>query len=136
MEHRWGRRQVADIAVQCASHPDLRGTGRILNLSLTGAYLQTALPLRLSALVRLRLATPMCAAGNTRFIAASVVRRDALGVGLEWCGTLNETFHYLGVSLHVNTLATHVNTSVTSHSAAVRLLDEYSRDYKHLATAV
>ena len=60
------------------------GTGRVLNVSSTGAYLETRLPLRLHSLLYLEPASASLT-GNRMRIAASVVRRDALGVGLEWC---------------------------------------------------
>jgi hypothetical protein len=93
MDHRWGRRQPTDIAVRFVAKPGTTETGRVLNISLTGAYLETQVPLRLLSVVYLEPATPTADAGGSGGIAASVVRRDALGVGLEWCecptGTVN-----------------------------------------------
>jgi hypothetical protein len=86
MEHRWGRRQPTDIAVRVIGK--LLGatvTGRVLNISLTGAYLETTALLRVHALVHLETSGTASAAGGSRRHAASVVRRDATGVGLEWC---------------------------------------------------
>ena len=83
MEHRWGRRQSTDIAVRFVAKAGVTGTGRVLNVSLTGAYLETRAPLRLLSLVYLE--PDSSGDDNRRRIAASVVRRDALGVGLEWC---------------------------------------------------
>jgi hypothetical protein len=90
MEHRWGRRQPTDIAVYVISK--LLGTtgGRVLNISLTGAYLETAAPLRVHALVYLEASSTASSAGGSRHNAASVVRRDASGVGLEWCESTSE----------------------------------------------
>jgi hypothetical protein len=90
MDHRWGRRQPTDVAVQFVTKPGTTGTGRVLNISLTGAYLETQVPLRLHSLVYLEPAVPAPAADHRRRVAASVVRRDALGVGLEWCEPTTE----------------------------------------------
>jgi hypothetical protein len=84
MDHRWGRRQPTDIAVRFAANAGVTGNGRVLNISLTGAYLETRVPLRLLSLVYLEPDTPS-GEDIRRCIAASVVRQDALGVGLEWC---------------------------------------------------
>jgi hypothetical protein len=91
MEHRWGRRQPTDIAVFVVGK--LLGTiaaGRVLNISLTGAYVETAAPLRVHALVYLETGSSASGVGSGRRNAASVVRRDASGVGLEWCETTSQ----------------------------------------------
>jgi hypothetical protein len=82
MDHRWGRRQPTDVAVQVIAKSGARGTGRMANVSLTGAYLETQMSLRPLALVYLQSADRNLAGGKR--IAASVVRCDARGVGLEW----------------------------------------------------
>jgi hypothetical protein len=62
-----------------------RGTGRLVDVSLTGAYLETQMTLRALAFVYLESADRNLADGIGKRIAASVVRHDARGVGLEWC---------------------------------------------------
>ena len=85
MDHRWGRRQPTDVAVQVIAKSGSRGTGRVANVSLTGAYLETQMTLRLHSLVHLASADGNLADGIGKRVAASVVRHDARGVGLEWC---------------------------------------------------
>jgi hypothetical protein len=85
MEHRWGRRQSTDVTVEFLPRSGEVGSGRVLNISSTGAYLQTAVSLPLNSLVYLESAAPLPVVGNSRRIAACVVRQDARGVGLEWC---------------------------------------------------
>jgi hypothetical protein len=85
MEHRWGRRQPTSLVVHLFAKLGTIGTGRVLNVSSTGAYLETRVPLRLHSLLYLEPAPSVSVAGNIGRVAASVVRRDALGVGLEWC---------------------------------------------------
>jgi hypothetical protein len=84
MEHRWGRREPTDVAVNFVLY-GTTGTGRVLNVSLTGAYLETSIPPRLLSVVYLQLVGAAAADGEAQRIAASVVRRDPWGVGLEWC---------------------------------------------------
>jgi hypothetical protein len=84
MDHRWGRRQPTDVAVRIIAKPGITGFGRVVNISLTGAYLETRAPLRLLSIVYLELAVPRSSPGARGPIAASVVRHDARGVGLEW----------------------------------------------------
>jgi len=83
MEHRWGIRRPIDFAVRFVMMPETVGTGRIINISATGAFMRTQLPLRLLSLLYLQ---PMeSAEGENEHSRATVVRRDATGVGLEWC---------------------------------------------------
>jgi hypothetical protein len=88
MEHRWGKREPTDVAVNFVVY-GTTGTGRVLNVSLTGAYLETSIPPRLLSVVYLQRARPASAAAER--IAATVVRRDPWGVGLEWCESETET---------------------------------------------
>lgn len=87
MEHRWGRRQAMDVPVRFVALPTTVGTGRVLNMSVTGAYLETAVALRRLSVLYLEPTAVPASGGRVRRIAASVVRHDARGVGLEWCDT-------------------------------------------------
>jgi hypothetical protein len=93
MEHRWGRRESTDVTVQFLARSGKVGSGRVLNISSTGAYLQTAVSPPLNSLIYLEPTAPMPVVGNIRRIAASVVRQDAGGVGLEWCETVMVVLH-------------------------------------------
>jgi hypothetical protein len=88
MEHRWGKREPTDVAVNFVVY-GTTGAGRVLNVSLTGAYLETSIPPRLLSVVYLQLARTASAAAEC--IAATMVRRDPWGVGLEWCESETET---------------------------------------------
>jgi hypothetical protein len=85
MEHRWGRRQPTSLMVHLFAKLGPIGAGRVLNVSSTGAYLETRVPLRLHSFLYLEPAPSVSFDGTIRRIAASVVRRDMRGVGLEWC---------------------------------------------------
>jgi len=78
---------ASDLAVRVRLIPSTIGWGRLLNLSTTGAFLRTPLRLRILSLVYLE---PRLAGGGAwplphEPVAACVVWRSALGVGLEWC---------------------------------------------------
>jgi hypothetical protein len=85
MEHRWGRRQSTDLMVRFFASSGSTGIGRVLNISSTGAFLATTARLRPLSLVYLEPAGATFWETQSRRIAASVVRQDASGVGLEWC---------------------------------------------------
>jgi hypothetical protein len=90
MEHRWGRRQSSDLMVRFYIRSGTTGIGRLLNISSTGAYMATTAHLRPFSLVYLEPAAASFWEIQSRRIAASVVREDAGGVGLEWCESAAE----------------------------------------------
>lgn len=85
MEHRWGSRQVIDVPVRFIALPATIGAGRITNVSMTGAFLETRMQLRPMALLYVEMIHRSQEPGRRRRLSASVVRRTELGVGIEWC---------------------------------------------------
>ena len=93
MDHRWGERESTDIAVQIVAGPGKTGTARVVNVSLTGAFLETSVPLRLHSLVYLQANAQAPSGTRANSVAANVVRQDDLGVGVEWCESLSKRAH-------------------------------------------
>lgn len=91
MEHSRGQRHPTDVTVRIFTRPATIGVGRVLNVSSTGAFLETELPLRLLSLLYLEPMGPAAPGGSEGRIAATVVRCGATGVGLEWCEFAAET---------------------------------------------
>lgn len=85
MEKHRGQRRSTDVTVQFFTRPATTGTGRVLNVSATGAFMETQLPLRLLSVLYLEPTDTLLAGGTGGRIAATVVRCSATGVGLEWC---------------------------------------------------
>jgi hypothetical protein len=84
MEHRFGRRFTCGTNVTVSAGAGIAGGGRLLNVSLSGAYIQTTVDLPLFGLVAVEKA---CGPERAVDLFASVVRKDADGVGVEWCET-------------------------------------------------
>jgi hypothetical protein len=126
MEHRWGRRQPTDVKVRVASM-DKIGTGRILNISMTGALMATRMPLRLLTVVYV--ASSSSRRVRTCGMAAFVVRRDADRVGLEWCEALQDG---LGVLAR---LALLTNNDVQAPAVSIQPLLTESRPRHSAAQA-
>jgi hypothetical protein len=83
MEHRWGRRIRCHADVRISAG-DLAGAGRLRDISLSGAFVETSLALPLFAPI----AIAACRAADTNpELWACVVRRDRDGVGVEWIET-------------------------------------------------
>jgi hypothetical protein len=91
MEHHWGERRSTNVTVQIFTRPATVGIGRVINVSSTGAFMETQLPLRLLSLLYLQPTDLSPADGVSGRIAATVVRFGATGVGLEWCEFAAET---------------------------------------------
>ena len=97
LDHRWGRRRVTDAAVRFIALPATFGLGRITNVSVTGAFMETYAKLPLAAVVHLESIDSNNGAPRQRLVA-NVVRKERHGVGLEWeeCATNATLFAQFG----------------------------------------
>lgn len=94
MEHRWGQRVPAAIEVRLACRPYAIGAGRIRDASMSGAFISTDLELPLLARVRVEIDVELWNGRmQTRKLLAHVVRRDATGIGVEWCALAPAGLH-------------------------------------------
>jgi hypothetical protein len=84
MEHRWGRRTSVDVVVRLIGSPGAIGTGRLLNVSATGAFVQTKLHLPLFTPVRVEPIAGPLLVSHPCAGRAYVVRQVSAGVGIEW----------------------------------------------------
>jgi hypothetical protein len=90
MKHHRGQRHPTNVTVQIFTRPATIGQGRVLNISPTGAFLETQLPLQPLSLIYLLPDAPPTDTDGAR-IAATVVRLAGTGVGLEWYEFAAET---------------------------------------------
>jgi len=93
IDHRWGRRKVTDAAVRFMALPGTLGVGRVTNVSVTGAFMETGVALPLAAIVHLE-SIETAAEATRRRLSASVVRCTEHGVGLEWCECASNSILY------------------------------------------
>lgn len=84
MEHRWGNRVAIDLPVRIST-AGLAGTGVLRNLSASGAFLETALPLEPLSMVRVQIPRGSLRGSGSAVARGLVVRSDTTGVGIEWC---------------------------------------------------
>jgi hypothetical protein len=104
MEHRRPRRPT-NILVRFITAPTTIGTGRVINMSSTGAFMETQVPLRLLSLVYLQPIEQPADNPHGR-LAATVVRRDVSGFGLAWCEfAADTTAGYAGLIMESYDLA-------------------------------
>jgi hypothetical protein len=82
--HRWGQRTAVDIPVLVAAHASPAIHGRLKNLSLSGALMETDHELRLHAYIEISIKLPEMGRRAIR-VMARVMRTAEGGVGVEWC---------------------------------------------------
>ena len=84
MEHRWGERIQVDIPVQVSVPPHIIGSGRVLNVSISGAWISGKFDL--PPLARAFVVFDFALAGQHEAlpIACYVARVRADGIGVEW----------------------------------------------------
>ena len=84
MEHRWGERVEVDIPVQVSVPPHALGIGRIVNISISGAWILGRF--RLSPLARALVVFDLLLAGQRESLplACYVARVQPEGIGVEW----------------------------------------------------
>jgi hypothetical protein len=119
MEHRWGTRTPTDVAVRFVATPATMGTGTVVNVSLTGAFMETRVRLRLLSLIYLQPFGPVSDGDQRYRLVASVVRQTPLGVGLEWCDSTVSAQAYAQLNA-VSRGREDVNPAVSSGREALR----------------
>ena len=83
MEHRCGARYPVDVAVYARAHAGVVSfVGRLRNVSMSGGYLHTSLPVQPLSHISLRLFDEDGPFGPR--LEGQVVRRDPVGLGIEW----------------------------------------------------
>jgi len=84
MEHRWGLRRPCRARVNVSAGSGVAGRGRLRDVSLSGAFLETAAPLALFKTLTVAVLNDATPALPLEFRAV-VVRKGDGGVGIEWC---------------------------------------------------
>ena len=85
MEHRWGERVGVDIRVRIRRHPFTVRTGRLSNLSVSGAFIRADLNLRPLTRIQVAIDLPQRPKSEAPTIDAYVARILKDGIGIEWC---------------------------------------------------
>jgi hypothetical protein len=83
MEHRWGNRIAVDVRVRIST-AGLVGNGTLRNLSVSGAFIETTLPLATMSLVHIRIARGPHGRASPAEASGFVVRKEGHGIGVEW----------------------------------------------------
>lgn len=85
MEHRWGQRINLDLGARLKCLPASLGFGRLRDVSLSGAFLETSLELQVCSRVDVTIEWVASNGWRVReVLQGHVVRVDHDGVGIEW----------------------------------------------------
>ena len=93
MEHRWGQRRAVHEPVHLRTAGGMTGTGHIVSVSISGAFVKTALPALPLSVILVSFMPDGSQRGYSRFapiIEAHVVRRTEDGIALEWSDSAPE----------------------------------------------
>jgi hypothetical protein len=86
MEHRWGDRIPVDIPIRIMGDgPSLVCIGRLINISMSGALIATALEPRVLSRIRVIWSLRARLRHHLPAVAACVVRESSEGIAVEWC---------------------------------------------------
>ena len=95
MEHRWGHRREISRAVHLGTRSGLVARGRICNVSISGAFVVSPLPVTLFAYVHVQFTAMLGGQRTATLVEGQVVRKDASGFGIEWCEFAPESIRAL-----------------------------------------
>jgi len=84
MDHRWGMRVAMDLGVQIFCRPRTLGVGRLVNISVSGAFVRSGFIPPLLARVRVTGAAQKPVGVLWDSVEGYVVRHQRDGFGLEW----------------------------------------------------
>ena len=84
MEHRWGRRHEISRAVRIGTRSGSAAKGRICNVSISGAFVESTIPISLYSHVELRFSALIDGKRTAIALEGQVVRKEAAGFGVEW----------------------------------------------------
>lgn len=85
MEHRWGHRHEISRAVHLGTRSGLAARGRITNVSISGAFVVSPLPLSLFTYVEMQFTAMVNGKRARMTVEGQVVRKEGRGFGIEWC---------------------------------------------------
>jgi hypothetical protein len=85
MDHRWGRRVQVDVPVRIAAHRFAVRDGRLIDLSVSGALIETDSDARMLTRVQVTLLLPAYPRHEAPTLEAYVARKHGHGIGVEWC---------------------------------------------------
>jgi hypothetical protein len=112
MEHRCGTRYKVDLAVYARAHSGVvSSVGWLRDVSLSGGFLETALPAQPLAHISLRLIDGDGQLGPR--LEGQVIRRAANGLGIEWSEYATELIRALGRNSETDK---YISTSAASGS--------------------
>ena len=85
MEHRWGHRREISRAVHLGTRSGLAARGHISNVSISGAFVVSPLPVSLFSYVEVQFRAMVNGKRAVMSVEGQIVRKEAAGFGIEWC---------------------------------------------------
>lgn len=83
-EIRWGERLAVDLPVRIHAHDGAPTMGRLRNLSISGALIETDVTLPVRSAVTIAVAAPDARGEQSMTLEAAIVRSEPGAIGVEW----------------------------------------------------
>src|ERR1700744_5421250 len=84
MEHRWGHRYEVSRPVRLGTRGGVMARGKICNVSISGAFIVSPLPVALFAHIQVQFRAMVDGRRTSTTVEGQVVRKDTMGLGSEW----------------------------------------------------
>jgi hypothetical protein len=84
MEHRWGHRHEVSRPIRLGNRSGVMARGRICNVSISGAFIVSPLPVALFSHVQVQFRAMVDGRRTSTTVEGQVVRKDTTGFGIEW----------------------------------------------------
>jgi PilZ domain len=120
MEHRWGERIPMSLKVRLVSRPGAIGSGRLRDVSLSGAFVQTDLKLPVFTHVAIEFKLNQGNVNEIQEVAACVARRVDDGLGVEWCEFAPQVIRDLLAGTHAQTASLPALRKAAAELAKIR----------------
>jgi hypothetical protein len=85
MEHRWGQRVQVDFPVRVTSHRFAVRGGRLADLSVSGALVESHFEARKLCRIQIAIVLPLWPKHESPVVEAYIARSCKRGFGIEWC---------------------------------------------------
>ncbi len=122
MEHRWGQRVLLDVPVRLLAEPRTPAVGRMVNASISGAFVRTADRLPLWVKIQVEMVLPRMPGHKGECVSALVTRRVRDGVGIEWCDLAPVPMRELLATAHTSAAMSDTGGLESTHSAEADMM--------------
>jgi hypothetical protein len=126
MDTRWGERIQVDFPVRMTAHRFAVRKGRLTDLSVSGASIESNFEPRLQSRIEIAMVSPLRPKYKSPVVVGYVTRRHKEGIGVEWCEfapqVVSELLRNIVTRPHLRVRRLRASASVTRSRLSAPLL--------------